>query len=292
MLRPARHPKPDSDDLRPLALGDLFVKIASKMCYSLDNGYFPAIFEPLQLAVGCPGGCERALQTVQAAVEADADNIAIHVDSASAYNTVNRAMMLDSVYSDQRLKHTWRSFSFCYSRPSLLVLRQNGVLVDTINSEQGVRQGCVLGGLGYAHTLQPAYAACARGRDGTTVRAIMDDLAICGPPAAAFAAYAKYVEMATARDVQVNRTKTHVQQPAGAPTAETVRLALEHGLPIRSGNHKYVGGYVGVDDLEGSRFVTAKLAKQDPIMRAIRDPAFPSHLALCLAKVHVLPRPM
>ena len=120
----------------------------------------------------------------------------------------------------------------------------------------------------------------------------MDDLAICGPPAAAFAAYAKYVEMATARDVQVNRIKTHVQQPAGAPTAETVRLALEHGLPIRSGNHKYVGGYVGVDDLEGSSFVTAKLAKQDPIMRAIRDPAFPSHLGLCLAKVHVLPRPM
>jgi hypothetical protein len=101
-------PKPDSDDLRPLALGDLFVKIASKMCYSLDSGHFPAIFEPLQLAVGCPGGCERALQTVQAAVEADADNIAIHVDSASAYNTVNRAIMLDSVYYDQRLKHTWR----------------------------------------------------------------------------------------------------------------------------------------------------------------------------------------
>jgi hypothetical protein len=56
-------PKPDSDDLRPLALGDLFVKIASKMCYSLDCGHFPTIFEPLQLAVGCPGGCERVLQT-------------------------------------------------------------------------------------------------------------------------------------------------------------------------------------------------------------------------------------
>ncbi len=68
--------------------------------------------------MGCPGGCERALQTVQAAVEADAANIVSHVDSASAINTVNRAMMLNSVYSDQRLKHTWRSFSFCYSRPS------------------------------------------------------------------------------------------------------------------------------------------------------------------------------
>ncbi len=40
-----------------------------------------------------------------------------------------------------------------------------------------------------------------------------------------------------------------------------------------------------MDDLEGSRFVTTKLAKHDPIMRAIRDPAFASHLALRLAEL-------
>jgi hypothetical protein len=64
------------------------------------------------------------------------------------------------------------------------------VLVDTIDSEQGVRQGRVLGGLGYANVLQPAYAACALGRDSTAVREIMDDLAICDPPPEAFAGYA------------------------------------------------------------------------------------------------------
>ncbi len=47
-----------------------------------------------------------------------------------------------------------------------------------------------------------------------------------------------------------------------------------------------------MDDLVGSRYMTAKLVKLDPIMRAIRDPALPSHFALRLAKVHVLPRPM
>ena len=77
---------------------------------------------------------------------------------------------------------------------------------------------------------QRTLLACLAGAR-TTVRAVMDDLAICGPPAEAFAAYAKYVEMATACGVQFNRIKTHVQQPAGAPSAETVRLALAHGLP-------------------------------------------------------------
>ncbi len=81
--------------------------------------------------------------------------------------------------------------------------------------------------------------------------------------------------MATARGVEVNQSKTHVQQPAGAPTAETLRSSM---ATIRTGNHKY-GGNIGVDDQEGSSFVSAKLAKHDPIMRAIRDPVFPSHLA-------------
>ena len=49
-------PKPGSDDLRPLALGEFFVKLASKYCFNLDSNNFPSIFEPTQLTVGCPGG--------------------------------------------------------------------------------------------------------------------------------------------------------------------------------------------------------------------------------------------
>ena len=170
----------------------------------------------------------------------DPANIVIHVDSASAYNTVNRALMLESVYADQRLMHTWRAFSFCYSRPSLLLLRENGVLVDTIDSEQGVRQGCVLGGLGYANALQPAYAACALGRDSTTVRAIMDDLAICGPPAQAFAAYANYVEMASARGVEVNQRILLPQITTQALPPALLAFSLAKARPGPDGKCKKV----------------------------------------------------
>ncbi|MEY3082615.1 MAG: hypothetical protein RJA94_2600, partial [Pseudomonadota bacterium] len=284
-------PKSDSDQLRPLALGELFVKIAAKLCFDLDAHHFPAMFEPLQLGVGCPGGSERAMQSVQAALEANPAHIAIHVDSAAAFNSADRAQMLAAVYAERRLHHTWRVYAFCYARPSLLLMLEHGV-VDTVPSSQGGRQGCVLAGLGYANLFQAAYTACALGRAGTTVRAVMDDLALVGPPAEVFNAFAIYVEMAAARGVAVNRRKTCVQQPAGAPTPETVRLALEHGLPIFLGNRKYVGGYVGVDDEQGTQFVASKQASQSPLTRAIRDPAFPAHLALHLAKVHELPRPM
>ena len=63
-------------------------------------------------------------------------------------------------------------------------------------------------------------------------------------------------------EILLNTVKSSRAAAGWRATAETVRLALEHGLPIHSGNHKYAGGYVGVDDLDGSRFVTAKLATQ------------------------------
>ena len=150
----------------------------------------------------------------------------------------------------------------------------------------------MLAGLGYAHLFQPAYAECARGKEHIVVRAIMDDLAICGPPTEAFAAYASFVQLAATRGVTVNQSKTHAQQPAGSPSDDTVRLARENDLCIHLGNHEYVGGYVGVDDAAGTCFVATKLAKQCPLTRAITDPAFPVHLALHVAKVHVLPKPM
>ena len=78
-------------------------------------------------------------------------------------------------------------------------------------------------------------------------------------------------------------------------SAATRALAASHGIVpenIIEGNADYVGGYVGVDDDAGRAFVSAKLAKQKALARAIRDPDFPLHLAVNVAKIHVLPRPI
>jgi hypothetical protein len=277
-----------------MALGEFFVKAACKYCFDLDAGNFPAIFEPIQLAVCSPGGSERAILTMQAKTELDPEGyITIYVDSVNAYNSASRAMMLESVYSDSRLAHLWSAYDFCYSTPSQLLLRQHGTIIDSVLSAQGGRQGCVLAGLGYAHLFQPAYENCVQGLPNTTARAIMDDLAITGPPAEAFAAFAAYKADAKARQVEVNASKTCVAQARGAIPNDTRALAAAHGIDLFiEGNADYVGGYVGVDDDAGRAFVSAKLAKQEAIARAIRDPDFPLHLALNVAKIHVLPRPI
>ena len=133
------HAIPKSNgDLRPLALGEFFVKAACKYCFDLDAGSFPDIFEPIQLAVCSPGGSERAILTMQAKTELDPDGyITIYVDSVNAYNSASRAMMLESVYSDPRLAHLWRAYDFCYSSSSQLLLRQSGTIIDTVAFDQG-----------------------------------------------------------------------------------------------------------------------------------------------------------
>ena len=114
-------PKPDSDGLRPLAMGELFLKLAAKYCHDMDKGEHTDIFEPIQLALDSPSGAERAMQRVQAAIEANpTEHITLHLDCTNAFNTADRAAMLSAVFGDQRLSSSWHVFAFAYGNPSTL----------------------------------------------------------------------------------------------------------------------------------------------------------------------------
>ena len=130
----------------------------------------------------------------QAAVEADQDCIAIHVDFTNAYNSLSRRAMLSSVFSDSRLSHLWKVFFFCYGQPSHLCIRERGFLVDTILSQEGGKQGCVLAGLGFARAMQPLYEAAVKDLPAVTVRAIVDDFTLVGPPQETFEASASWCQ--------------------------------------------------------------------------------------------------
>ena len=284
-------PKPNQD-IRPIAIGDLFLKLAARYCFNLDAHRFPSVFEPLQLAIGSPGGCERAVQTLQAKLETNPDGlIAIHVDFSNAYNSVNRAQMLASVFGDERLSHLWRVLSFSYGEGSDLVIRNRGCIVDTVRSEQGGKQGCVLAGLGFAHVLQHAYATAVAGFPDITARAIVDDFSMVGPPAQVFQAYDRLIAAAQALSVMVNTSKTVVQQARGAPTPATTAAATERGLSLVLGNHDYLGAYIGVDDEAGREWLLAKLLRLSPVSRAIQDTRLPSILAIQLTKTCVITTP-
>ena len=92
--------------------------------------------------------------------------------------------------------------------------------------------------------------------------------------------------------IAVNTAKTKVQQAAGEPAAQTLLAAAQRGLEIVCGNHKCLGGLVGVDDQGAVAWLEDKLTMQTPVTRALRDSRFPSLLALQLAKISNIPKPM
>jgi hypothetical protein len=114
-----------------------------------------------------------------------------------------------------------------------------------------VKQGCVLGSLGFAHLFQPVYEAAVRECPNVTARAIMDDISLAGPPAEVFRALSIFRALAAERSVQVNLLKTHVKQPRGPASDLTLALA-QAGLTITYGNHPYLGVVVVVDDNSAS----------------------------------------
>ena len=285
-------PKKNSRKLRPLALGETLLKVASTYCYQQDRPAFQDIFGDLQLAVCAKGGSERAVRANQAAAELNPTrHIAITADTSNAFNTLDRGKMLETVFNHEDLTLTKGMYAFTYSEPSLLIIRENNQVKHVLLSRNGVRQGCVLGSLGYALTLQPAYEESTHGLREVTTKAIMDDITWTGPPNEVFAAYERYVASAARLGLTVNASKTRVQQFSGEPSAFTRSKAHELHLNIAKGNCKHLGAMIGVDKEEMATFVREQLNKQEPILNAIKSNTCPAQLALQLARVCALPRP-
>ena len=149
----------------------------------------------------------------------------------------------------------------------------------------------MLGSLGFARVVQPIYEASLAGLAVSAV-AIMDDFTVTGPPAAVFDVFDRFVALARPLGIEVNSSKTKIQQAAGEPSALTAQMVVERGLEVVCGNHKCLGGLVGVNDQASVAWLEAKLARQSPVTRALVDPRFPSLLAINMLKISNIPKPM
>ena len=78
-------------------MGECFYKLACLYILSLVRPDIPSILEPIQLALS-PGGSEAAHHILQAAVDLHPDWVVISTDLTNAFNTRNRAQILEHLY--------------------------------------------------------------------------------------------------------------------------------------------------------------------------------------------------
>jgi len=168
--------KPDGDGRRPLAMGDLFYRMAARYAGGLVSKGARAAMAPHQYGVGQPDGCTQIVQSVQHLLTASFPSPALSdaspsrpmaclsVDVANAFNTMDRAAMLRAVYGNAALSQCWRTVTFAYGQPSLLLMPCDDSVPDSeafIESQTGVRQGDPLSAMLFSLTMHQAYDAAA-----------------------------------------------------------------------------------------------------------------------------------
>ena len=182
----------DGGGRRPVAMGDMFYRMAARFALSLVLEPAQRALRPHQFAVGVEDGCTQVVQSLQhllslppapapappqprhqfafSAPQPAADPTprplaCLSVDLTNAFNTVNRAALLRAVYNNVELAACWRMVSFGYGHSSLLLMRcgdEVGEADAFIASSNGVRQGDPLAALLFALAMHGVYAQVAR----------------------------------------------------------------------------------------------------------------------------------
>jgi hypothetical protein len=136
-----------SGGIRPIAIGYTWRRIAAKCANSYATSLLRNYFQPTQLGVGTPGGCEAAVHATRRFVESMPDDYCVvKLDFSNAFNSLHRDVMLEAV-----LEKVPGIYKFCYlsyNKPSELVYSGH-----TIYSKEGPQQGDPLGPLLFCGTI-------------------------------------------------------------------------------------------------------------------------------------------
>jgi len=128
--------------IRPIAVSEVFYRLACVYALELVRDVLPDVFEPIQLGVGSVGGSERAVHLLQAGLATmGPDAVVLKCDFQNAFNERKREQILHELFTQDRLRPLWRLSHWAYKAPSELLVLDNGNICTSISSEQGVKQG-------------------------------------------------------------------------------------------------------------------------------------------------------
>ena len=276
--------KPNSDSVRPLAMGETFSKVAAKLLMDTQPelkgeesvGKFQYAFRD--------GGTELIVHEVRSMLRGDSNLHVVLVDCRNAFNSVRRKAIRDALQSDARLNPLRPLFNAFYVEQGDLIVRGDGPDHAVISSSEGVRQGDVLGPLFFCIALKPAIDSALR-RFGeiapdkfVRVFAFMDDITIVGDVGTCTVMYRLIEDELKGISLVVNVSKT-------VTTSENLGEFI--GCPV-SACPKLLGSYVSRDnDLEEA---SVALIPEKHAVLFNRLPLLPAEIAFRLLMLCGVPR--
>jgi hypothetical protein len=249
---------------RPIAIGELFPRLAGKLAMSKVTSAAAALLAPHQLGVGVASGAERIVHSLQHTLSDKGRRHAmLKLDISNAFNSCDRARALRVLYEQPALGAMWRMADFAYATPSQLLLQ--GCEGQHLLSRNGVKQGDALSAVLFCLYLRDTLAEVNTLAD-VELHGFFDDINVAGEPAEVIKALHALQRLLPAIGLQLNTAKSHFAyfHDAEAPLHHDVLATLaERNITLHRDWLEVVGSVVGRDENAIRAGVTATLGSDD-----------------------------
>jgi hypothetical protein len=278
---------PNKHKIRPIAMGEVFLKIAWKLTFKLLPDAKTLFPSGIQKGLGHPGGSATAVHSFQTALEAGAKylHVGFASDFANAFGCLERSKMGEVFFANKHLEQANRLFNFCYSKPTDLILH-NGA---KIQSKSGSRQGCSGGSLGYCVTVDPIYTEVKNAGGNITANAIIDDFSIVGSVENTIQAVRKLIELSAKEGLPLELSKCRWLWPHEEPVPpELSAFVDEFGMRIERGAMELHGSAVGLDENKRREIIQSQIQQNQKIFEFLNHESFPNQLVPLILRASTL----
>ena len=239
----------DNTWYRPIAIGELFYRLAGVIVARRVTHDAAAILSPHQYGVGVSSGAESIAHSLQHSLtDKRTRHALLKADISNAFNSCDRARVLRELYQHPSLSAMFRIADFGYAVPSQLLMQQcEG---RHLLSSNGVRQGDPLSAILFCLYIREVLAEVST-RAKVEVVGFFDDINVSGEPEEVMKALAALQTLLPDVGLDFNMAKSHFVylHDDDAPLRRSVRTALaEHDIEVRTDWVEVVGAVIGRDE--------------------------------------------
>jgi len=281
--------------IRPIAGGTALVKLAA--AYLMENASERAKdtfrLSGTQYGLFMRGGATAAAHVTQLNLDRDPSHIAIKIDFANAFNTIPRKHLLDELYKRPEMTSLFSLTHWAYSQPSPLLVRDSkGDIAAVLQSQEGVRQGCVLGSLAFGVATLTMLAKIKNSYKDIEIVAYLDDVSISGKPGSTFSAFEQLCSEASDIGLVVQKEKCEVLTPTVGEFNEELQERIKrHGLRTQQGALPLLGLVVGNNVGEIQKLVDEKVDGWKDALKLLAYEEIPTQLALLVGRWTMTAKP-
>ena len=228
--------------IRPIAIGSVLIRAALSLVILLIRTPLARhLLEAHQFIFGFAAACEAITHALHASMQLHPDWSMLAADIFNAFNEVSRTAIWQALVAVPGLEPLLPVTHWLYmAAPSELWYYDQELPAAppcaTILSQEGTRQGCVLGGILFAIALVPVCRALAElAPQDSTFFALADDMRFVGTPQALAAIAAALPPLLQPIGLRLEPPKCAVLLPPGADTADFPEEL--HQFPFKTGMH-------------------------------------------------------